>query len=51
MARYGLAPPSPTRISIRVAPPRSGGMRMKVARLSQPQFACVGASESGWMRR
>ena len=36
---------------MRVASPRSGGMRINVVRLSQPQFACVGASESGCMRR
>ena len=31
--------------------PRSGGMRTNALRLSQPQFACVGASESGTIRR
>ena len=51
MARYGFAAPSPTRISTRVAAPRSGGTRTNVERLSHPQLAWVGASESGWMRR
>ena len=51
MARYGFALPSPTRTSTRDARPRSAGMRMKLVRLSQPQLACVGASESGTRRR
>src|SRR4051812_8341166 len=43
MARYGLAEPSPTRISTRVARPRSAGTRMNDVRLSQPQLTRVGA--------
>ncbi len=47
MARYGLAVASPSRISIRLPSPRSGGIRTSALRLSSPQSISQGARVSG----